>query len=390
MKKEKIKQLIQFILARVFVILFVVFVVKMPMVDVILSYRWLFLILSISYFYYYSIEYDIEKKYESIRKMIIYWNVYLLAFVFFRPLLNISWVLFIVLWLVILGLCGTIKMVSRWKKLLQIFWWLISFLILISGMFYLYPDAPDIDWFLRWKNVEFLVEWVQNKVEKFDAYLQIITPNKIEDFTINEISKKKLTENVSILYRSLRYDRDEMVFLVSKNWDIVQIFPQTEIELLFSWENLSFINVNNWKIWFLSGVLNSSLKYEWQSVILDEKSLDFLQIFQDNYRSDLVLYLENQISDWNVSVVNNTIMRNIDWKLLAILAKFFPVSYWDNLKNYKEFQKYFALSNEKIELWTFSKNLNSNPTNSLWKGLVNNMKIWKWNIYTRKTKDLKN
>ncbi|MBO7504993.1 hypothetical protein J6T66_02300 [bacterium] len=55
------------------------------------------MVASVSYYYYYSIQYEPDKKYELIRKVVLYGNVYLFAHVFFRPLLNISDELFVLL-----------------------------------------------------------------------------------------------------------------------------------------------------------------------------------------------------------------------------------------------------------------------------------------------------
>ena len=147
MRKQQRIQLWQFVAAWILIYLFCTFVVKQSFVDVVLKYRFFFLVASVSYFYYYSIQYEPDKKYELIRKGIIYGNLYLFAHVFFRPLLNIPDALFVLLWLIILWFWWTTKMKSRRKYLLQAVWFVFSFFILVSGTLYFYPNKPDIEWY---------------------------------------------------------------------------------------------------------------------------------------------------------------------------------------------------------------------------------------------------
>ena len=164
MEKKQLIQLLQFILAWVLLWLFVVFVLEESFVRFVLNYRLYLLIVSVSYFYYYSIQYEPDKKYELIRNVLIYGNVYLFLHLFFRPLLNISHQLFVLLWLIFLWLWWSSRLKSRWRYLLQILWWIFSFFILISGMFYFYPEAPDIQWFINGRSTELLFIWVNDKV----------------------------------------------------------------------------------------------------------------------------------------------------------------------------------------------------------------------------------
>jgi hypothetical protein len=71
MKKQQFIQLLQFIVAWILVRLFVVFVVEESFVDFVLKYRVYLLFVSVSYFYYYSIEYEQDKKYRFIRTALI-------------------------------------------------------------------------------------------------------------------------------------------------------------------------------------------------------------------------------------------------------------------------------------------------------------------------------
>ena len=381
MSKKQLLQLLQFILARILLWLFVIFVMEESFIDFILKYWFYLLILSLSYFYYYSIEYEPDKKYKLIRNVIIYGNVYLFLHIFFRPLLNISHQLFILLWLIILWMWRTTTLWSKRKYLLQIIWGIFSFFILVSWTLYFYPDAPDIEWFLKSRDNEIKILWINNTVNKKDAYIRIGNTRSNEDFEIQSNFSKTLSENVKITYPSLKENREEKVIIITSYWDLVQIFPQSEIQIEFEWTNIKKIEKLNWKIWFLSWIFESNIEIAWnEKLSMDE---EFWLIWtQESYRYDLISYLKNQISDSKISLANNTIMYNIDWIIIKILAKMFPVTFGKNLKNYREFQKYLWDSNPEIDLSRYTaKQWTWESIGSMRWNIKSNMNIWKSNTY---------
>lgn len=382
MRKQQLIQLLQFIATWVLLWLFVVFVMEESFIDFILKYWLYLLIVSISYFYYYSIQYEPDKKFELIRNVIIYGNTYLFLHIFFRPLLNISHQLFVLLWLIILWLRWTTKLVSRWKYLLQVLWWLFSLFILVSGMFYFYPEAPDIDWFLKWRNCEILVLWAEGKVNKNDAYLKMT--NKMGNFDTEIVPSfsRIISEDYKISYPSTTMQRNENVVIRSVQWDLVWLFPQSEIQLEFSWNNLKKISNLNWRIWFLSWVFEPSVEYVWDVQDLTPEQQERLEWIYNTYKYELVFYLKNQISDSNISWANNTIMYDIDGKIIGFLAKMFPVSFGKNLDNYNEFQKYFSRVDEWVDLGRYEmRQWSWWSVSFMWRNIKSNMNIWRNNTY---------
>jgi len=382
MRKQQLIQLLQIIATWVLLWLFVVFVMEESFIDFILKYWLYLLIVSISYFYYYSIQYEPDKKFELIRNVIIYGNTYLFLHIFFRPLLNISHQLFVLLWLIILWLRWTTKLVSRWKYLLQVLWWLFSLFILVSGMFYFYPEAPDIDWFLKWRNCEILVLWAEGKVNKNDAYLKMT--NKMGNFDTEIVPSfsRIISEDYKISYPSTTMQRNENVVIRSVQWDLVWLFPQSEIQLEFSWNNLKKISNLNWRIWFLSWVFEPSVEYVWDVQDLTPEQQERLEWIYNTYKYELVFYLKNQISDSNISWANNTIMYDIDGKIIGFLAKMFPVSFGKNLDNYNEFQKYFSRVDEWVDLGRYEmRQWSWWSVSFMWRNIKSNMNIWRNNTY---------
>ncbi len=382
MRKQQLIQLLQFILAWILLWLFVVFVMKESFVDFILKYWLYLLIVSVSYFYYYSIEYETDKKYNLIRNVVIYGNVYLFLHIFFRPLLNISHQLFVLLWLIILWIQWTTTLKSRWRYLLQIVWWIFSFFIMISGMFYFYPEEPDISWFLENKDNKISVLWVWNSVDKRDAYIKITGLKWSEDFNIQSSFERSLSENGKIAYPSLNKNRDEKVIITTSYWDLIQVFPQSEISLEFSWKDLKMIKKLNWKIWFLSWIFESQVKVIWMDKLSQEEQKR-IQWAQDIYKYELISYLKNQISESRIDLANNTIMYNIDGKIIKFLSKMFPVTFGKNLHNYNEFMKYFSLLEwDEIDLNRYTiKQWTWESISSFWWSLKENINMWKSNTY---------
>ena len=383
MREKQLIQLLQFIFVWVLIWFFVTFVLENSFVDFLLKYWLYFLIVSISYFYYYSIQYDLDKKSKLIRNFIIYGNLYLFAHVFFRPLLNISHQLFILLWLIILWMWWTTKLTTRWKYLMQLLWCIFWFFILISWVFYLYPNGPDVEWFIKSRIYKISAFWVDEQVSKKDAYIQIVDSRKVSDFDIVSNFERQISENCKISYPSKKVERHENIVILTPYWEVIWLFPQSEIELEFDGENMIKLSQLNWNIWFLSWVFDSSVDFSW-GMDLSLEQQNWIQWVQYNYKYDFITYLKDQISDNNISLVNSTIMYNIDWKILRLLARMFPASFGKNLRNYNEFQNYFSWIDEKETVslnrytekkeswWSFS---------SFWDNLVNNMKIWKRNAY---------
>lgn len=382
MRRQQLIQLGQFVFAWVLLWIFVVFVNESSFLEFVLRYWLYLLIVSVSYFYYYSIQYELDKKYKLIRNILLYWNLYLFTHIFFRPILNIPHELYVLLWLIILWMWWTTKMKSRWKYALQFLWWILSVFILVSWLFYLYPEKPDIDWFIWDRLYKISILWIEESVLKKEAYIVIRDSKRDNSFEIIPYFEKDLHENCEISYLSQKKNRDEKIVIMTPYGEIFQLFPQSNIRLEFVDEKVSKVSVLNGEVWFLSWVFNSDLEFLWNKKILSQYQQDWIQWVQLGYKYDLVWYLKNQISDSNVGWANGTIMSNFDWKILWYLAKMFPTTFSKNFDNYKEFQYYFSwASGDDRELTRYSGYDKSSPSFSLWDNLVGNIGIWKWNTY---------
>ena len=386
MRKSQWIQLFQFIAVWILIYLFCTFVIKQSFVDSVLKHRFFFLVASVSYFYYYSIQYEPDKKYELIRKAVICGNFYLFAHAFFRPLLNIPDALFILLWLIILWFWWTTKMKSRRRYLLQGLWFVFSFFILISGMFYFYPDKPDIEWFVSNRNYEISVVWAADTISKREAYIQINNWRRNEEYEISPWFVKVISESCELSYLSSRSEREEKLFFMTPGWEIFWIFPQTKVQLNFEWKNLVKISELAWNVGVFSWFFDGEIEFVWNDEILSSDQLELLKNLQYEYKYDFVSYLKNQISESNISLANGTIMYDIDGRILGFLAKMFPASFWKNLKNYNEFMYYFSLiDQDDLNLWRYSmKNMWWWTMGSMLKTMKEGVRKWKQDTYLLK------
>ena len=386
MRKSQWIQLLQFIAIWVLIYLFCAFVIKQSFVDSVLKHRFFFLVASVSYFYYYSIQYESDKKYELIRNIVVYWNAYLFAHIFFRPLLNIPDSLFVLLWLIMVWFWWTTKMKTRRKYLLQGLWFVFSFFILISGTLYFYPDKPDIEWFIDGRSYEIFAIGVNDNVEKRDAYIQINNWKRNQDYEIEPWFSKIISESCEVSYLSNKTDREEKIILMTPEWEIFWLFPQSKIQLNFSWKKLVTMSKLAWRIGGLSWVFDSEVGFVWDVENLSSEELEGLQNLQDGYKYELVSYLKNQISESNISLANGTVMYDIDGRILRFLAKMFPASFGKNLKNYNEFMYYFWWVNQdEIDLWRYSmRNPNWWTMSSMLKSMNRGIKNGKKSTYLLK------
>ena len=383
MKKDQIIEIAQFILVWVFLWLFIHFVTDISFIDFILKYRLYLLIVCFSYFYYYSIKYETDKKYNSIRHILIWWNIYLFAHIFFRPLLNISHELFITLWLITLWLRWTTKIKSKRKIIIQIIWITINFLILLSWIIYLYPESPNIEWFLSTQKCTLQVSWISWDINKKDAYIQITTNTKTEDIIITPSLNKIISGNVNIAYPSLRKIREEYITIIDSEWNIILLTPQSNIEIQIYNNSIKQLNNIEWTVSIFTWILNNwNIFFSWTNIKTTETQLDIINWYQSLYLNNLLTYFQDQISNYN-KLSSNIIIQNINWKILTLLTKFFPVKFSKNLKNYNEFQKYFILwKNYNIDMdkYLYNKNDDFNIISTR-NNIKNNSEIWKQNTY---------
>ncbi|MDR3168741.1 MAG: hypothetical protein LBU27_03120 [Candidatus Peribacteria bacterium] len=136
------------------------------------KYWWWLILVSVSYFTYWYFQGYEEKVYQYLRTFLLIGNGYLFLHLFFRPLLTIEPALFLLLG-VIVGLMWYVsKLHMKYKRPFYVVGSCISFLILISGLFYLYPEKPDIEGFIRQQQIQLLLHSPMTQPQRI-AYLKL-------------------------------------------------------------------------------------------------------------------------------------------------------------------------------------------------------------------------
>ena len=257
-------------------------------------------------------------------------------------------------------------------------------------MFYLYPERPDINWFVSNRAYKLSVVWWTWQISKNQAYIQIKDQAKTADFQISPSLEKFISESCVISYPSFQSKRDEKVIFTTPEWDIFQLFPQSEMQIEFWWKDLISLTQTRWKVWFFSWLFQSDVQLNGSFELLKIEQNPRIESIQGAYNRELVDYLKNQISENNIGFVSSKMMQHIDWKILKYLARMFPTLFAKNLSNFYEFQRYFKMVEvEKSELNKYSEMQMSWWVGEwFWWSLKNNMKIWGENLYGIKKPDL--
>ena len=110
---------------------------------------------------------------------------------------------------------------------------------------------------------------------------------------------------------------------------------------------------------------------------LSQENADFLSAMSQEYVEELVDFLREQISDSQIGLASSTIMQNIDGVILRFLARMFPTTFGQNLKNYNQFQQYFSLiqkDGEDLAIYSIY-NKTGYFIGSFRESIKNNMKI---------------
>ena len=220
--------IVYYLLARVLIYFFTNKILRnFDFQQFIIEYRRYIIISTLSYIFYCVTLYDEEKTFR--RDLIKRANIYLFVFLFIRPLFNIPPFSFLLLSGIIRGLRKIKNLPKKIKIPLLIIGGIAILGIFLSGFFYLYPEAPDIQGFIAKQSPKLIISSTST-IPKNESYIQIQNLNnqKKETFTFKPEKRKiNLTENSEILYASNTPRKENQIFLLLENGDLMNIFPQT-------------------------------------------------------------------------------------------------------------------------------------------------------------------
>lgn len=383
MKREHIIIIAQYLLVWILTILLTVYIFpEFWFFNFITTYWRYILIFTCSYITYYQFQTYQEKKYQQIRQGVLYFNIYLFAHVFFRPLLNITPELFILLGVSITVIFSLQKLFLNTyiKTSLTILLSIINILILISGLIYTYPEPPHINQFIQKQSLQLITSSPENTPPQ-QTYLKIYYPeNSREEMLLFQEGtfQKILPNHIELHLISNQQNIPQQTFLLFPNWSLLQLLPQSTIAI--KKEGLNHIIqqwIGNSKIF--NSELDTTIMFQDQQNI----SPEIYHSISQQYYNNLQTFLKKQI--WGVFRTNPISIR-LSEKTLLILSKTLPSFFSQNLKNFYNFQTFFQ---EDTTTSTFSEKysnpLTSSTQNSLWSSLLQNIKLGITNTSSHKT-----
>lgn len=349
---------IYYFLWRGFLYFFTTFILKnFSFLQCIIEYRRYFLIVTLSLLYYYLIFDDEDKKFQ--KTLIINANLYLFIFLFFRPLLHIEIVPFLILSVILFVIRKTKSLSKKIKLPIIIVWGFISLVILLSGLFYLYPEEPDFQWFIQTKeNTLFL--YSQNSLHKRQATVEIKNLNngKVDQLSFKEWEKKiTIKENTQITYQTNQNNQENQIFILFDNGEVIQLLPQSSMV----WTNTGIMMIQ-WESKYHPSLIGTPKEKIWLFSVLDDETYEDLI---ETYQKDLENYLYKQIGS---HIQQNKEIRMINKKFLTILDTLFPKIFSKNVKNAEMFERYFENTSSIIDTTKYQtskyKDQNSELLNS--------------------------
>jgi hypothetical protein len=372
------RYVLYYLLARIVLALLTIFVFPEPWFrGFIQSYWWYLIFVSISYFTYCYYLHEEQKIYFYIRNVLLIFNIYLTLHVFFRPLLNIEPSLFVLLGCILWGLRYLSKLHIKIKRPFYLIGETLCFLILISGNFYLYPEAPNIDEFIIQQHPQLILTSPTTQA-KYTAYISLIdhSTNKQQILLFQTGTQLfSLPQTYQISYIATTTELPSQTFLLSSNGELFQLSPQSTVsfqEKIIP-EQGTFLQHGTLR----TGRATTTNRIEESATILPlEIDWDTYQNITSSYRNSFQSHLTEQIGS---PFLTNPMIQRINTKVLSLLSKTFPWFFAQNLKNYQQFSYYFSLFNQSTPLlntekYSTANTLNTKETN-IFQQLKNNIQL---------------
>lgn len=277
----------------------------------------------------------------------LYWNnnnksktiisiIFLINFVYLVFLFSLSniwlnqlqWIFLI--WFLLLWLVSTNLKNRIWNSIiiLCILWISIT---MFSVLIPLYEEWPDFVWFEN----NFKTQFIVYSKASLNTKTAVLEKDKREYKLLNWISNYDLKIWWSwseIIFKSDKHYQNSFWYILFKNKEIIQIYPQSAIQINKDFE----IQIITWIIKYFPQEIKS-FSFTWNmvpSIMVDQENID---IILNRYNNELKKHILNKVW-WDINK-NKTILY-ISKKTLEILNKIFPKIFGKNLENFKMFDNY--------------------------------------------------
>jgi len=269
--------------------------------------------------------------------------IFLINFVYLVFLFSLSniwlnqlqWIFLI--WFLLLWLVST-NLKNRIGNSVIIFCILWITITIFSVLIPLYEEWPDIEWF----ESNFKNQFIVYSKASLNTKTAVLEKDKREYKLLNWISNYDLKIWLSwseIIFKSDKQYQNSFWYILFKDKEIVQIYPQSAIQINKDFE----IEIITWIIkYFPQEIQNFS--FTWNivpSVMADQENID---IVLNRYDNELKKHILNKA--WWDNHKNKTIL-SISKKTLETLNKIFPKKFEKNLENFKMFDNYLDYNLDK-------------------------------------------
>jgi len=280
--------------------------------------------------------------------IIILINLYILGDVFFRNNIGLDSRQFITLFVLIVLALAVTYITHRVRMIFMGIIGLGIVFVLLTGILPMYETFPSIDDFVQSQKTKIVNKWANEWILliKNTLWTKEIPINKLQSSDID------LSQKTQISFASKTKSDLEKVFVHLGNGTFINLNPQSAVTIEQSGKN-TIMQILQGDVQYyipqeLSGALQLIGKYKGKNI----------KEVQNSVRWDMVSAFEQQKENFFVDeiggdiILNPTINKVISF-FINTLYSINPKAYQNNLTNYNNIQKYFGITQDSSQNFTW-------------------------------------
>lgn len=289
-----------------------------------------------------------NKIFKFLMFIIILINLYILGDVFFRNNIGLDSRQFITLFVLIVLALAVTYITHRVRMIFMGIIGLGIVFVLLTGILPMYETFPSIDDFVQSQKTKIVNKWANEWILliKNTLWTKEIPINKLQSSDID------LSQKTQISFASKTKSDLEKVFVHLGNGTFINLNPQSAVTIEQSGKN-TIMQILQGDVQYyipqeLSGALQLIGKYKGKNI----------KEVQNSVRWDMVSAFEQQKENFFVDeiggdiILNPTINKVISF-FINTLYSINPKAYQNNLTNYNNIQKYFGITQDSSQNFTW-------------------------------------
>lgn len=289
-----------------------------------------------------------NKIFKFLMFIIILINLYILGDVFFRNNIGLDSRQFITLFVLIVLALAVTYITHRVRMIFMGIIGLGIAFVLLTGILPMYETFPSIDDFVQSQKTKIVNKWANEWILliKNTLWTKEIPINKLQSSDID------LSQKTQISFASKTKSDLEKVFVHLGNGTFINLNPQSAVTIEQSGKN-TIMQILQGDVQYyipqeLSGALQLIGKYKGKNI----------KEVQNSVRWDMVSAFEQQKENFFVDeiggdiILNPTINKVISF-FINTLYSINPKAYQNNLTNYNNIQKYFGITQDSSQNFTW-------------------------------------